>query len=339
MRILVLCFSALEDIAMTVPVFRALFEAHPELQVSLVTSTKAQPMFKEFKRLQVVPIVFNAKHWEWKALFQLFRELKAQNKYTAVADLQRGLSSFALGGFFQLSGYRVVRVNNGRKEQKALTRSQKKIFKPLTHAVFRYATVFQKLGFEVPVADTFFASKPQFHPKFTTWENPQQKWIGMAPFAVELGKRYPLDQMQKVIAYLQQKHRIFLFGGETEEKKQGIVWAKAFPNVVVVEEELNFEESLDLIPYLDLMISLDSAYGHMGANAQVPVVSIWGQTHPYGGSAPFGQSDKNALIPDRKQFPELPVSVDGNKKGIDMGAIFKTIPPKKILEKILEVLD
>lgn len=338
MRILVFCFSTLGNIAMTIPVFRALFDAHPELQISLVIPAKARPLFKEFERLEAVPVFFNERHQGWKGLYRLFKELQDQNKYTAIADLQGDIRSVVLGGFFQLRGSGVERISRGRLEQKALTRSQKKIFKPLTHTVFRYATVFQKLGLEVTVADTPSPPKPAFNLKFTKWENPQRKWIGIAPFVLELGKRYPLDQMQKVIAYLQQKHTVFLFGGEAQEKQQCVVWAKAFSNVVVVEEELNFEEALELIPYLDLMISMDSAYGHFGANAQLPVVSIWGQTHPYNGSAPFGQSHKQALVPDRKQFPELPVSIDGNRKGVDMAAIFKTIPPKAILEKALEIL-
>ena len=68
------------------------------------------------------------------------------------------------------------------------------------------------------------------------------------------------------------------------------------------------------------------------------MLTIWGQTHPYAGFAPFGQSIANAILPDLKQFPSLPRSVDGNKKGVQMGAIFKSITPKLILEKALKLM-
>ena len=144
--------------------------------------------------------------------------------------------------------------------------------------------------------------------------------------------------MQQVIAFLQQSHKVYLFGITPEEIEQFRVWEKAYPNVVNASEKMSFEEQLNLIPHLDLMLSMDSQFAHFAANWKVPVLTIWGQTHPYAGFAPFGQSIANAILPDLKQFPSLPRSIDGNKKGAQMEAIFKSITPKLILEKALELI-
>ena len=53
-----------------------------------------------------------------------------------------------------------------------------------------------------------------------------------------------------------------------------------------------FKEELALISNLDLMVSMDSSNGHLAAIYGVPIVTLWGVTHPFLGFAPFGQHIK-----------------------------------------------
>ena len=53
---------------------------------------------------------------------------------------------------------------------------------------------------------------------------------------------------------------------------------------------------LEIISNLDAMVSMDSANGHIAANYNVPVISIWGLTHPFGGYAPFLSIPENTLM-------------------------------------------
>jgi len=48
---------------------------------------------------------------------------------------------------FTVSGKKIVSVDKGREEKKALTRSENKIFKPLTTMFERHVKVFEQLGF------------------------------------------------------------------------------------------------------------------------------------------------------------------------------------------------
>ena len=57
------------------------------------------------------------------------------------------------------------------------------------------------------------------------------------------------------------------------------------------------------MPYLDLMISMDSANGHMAANTGIRVLTLWGMTHPFCGFSPFNQPLDHAITLDRTNPP------------------------------------
>ncbi len=94
-----------------------------------------------------------------------------------------------------------------------------------------------------------------------------------------------------------------------------------------------------MIGNLDVMVSMDSGNGHLAANAGVPVITLWGVTHPYAGFAPFGQAPKNALTADREQFPQIPTSVYGNRLPKGYEKAFRSINPKTVIEKVLDVIN
>ena len=102
---------------------------------------------------------------------------------------------------------------------------------------------------------------------------------------------------------------------------------------------MSLSEELALISNLDLMVSMDSGNGHLAAMFGVPVITIWGVTHPYAGFAPFNQPESNSLTADREAFPMIPTSVYGNKLPEGYDKAMKTIPPALVYERILQVLE
>ena len=86
------------------------------------------------------------------------------------------------------------------------------------------------------------------------------------------------------------------------------------------------------------MLAMDSGNGHLAANYGVPVVTIWGVTHPHAGFAPYKQPIKNSLIPDRGEFPLIPTSVYGNKFPENYVEAINSISPDRVVETILGVL-
>jgi len=135
------------------------------------------------------------------------------------------------------------------------------------------------------------------------------------------------------------KYKILLFGGGTKEIEVLEGMAQTSENVFCMAGKLNLSEELQLISNLDVMLSMDSGNAHMAANYGIPVVTLWGVTHPYAGFYPFGQPMENALMADRETYPLIPTSVYGNKVPQGYENTMKTIKPKDVLERLMVILE
>ena len=82
----------------------------------------------------------------------------------------------------------------------------------------------------------------------------------------------------------------------------------------------------------------DSGNGHLAAMYGVPVVTLWGVTHPYAGFVPFNQPESNQLMADRKKYPLIPTSIYGNKYPPNYELVMNTIPPETVVSKVEKVI-
>src|SRR5690606_21589646 len=116
--------------------------------------------------------------------------------------------------------------------------------------------------------------------------------------------------------------------GGPEEAAIAKNWAANYKNTFSLINKLTLSEELQTISNLDLMISMDSAGMHMASLMGIPVISIWGATHPFAGFLGYGQSEEDCVQID---LYCRPCSVFGNKicyrgdhacmHGIDSGMI------------------
>ena len=332
--------SAMGDVAMTVPVLRALAHHYPELKLTVISRPFFKPFFKDIPNLHFFAFDEKKRHKGILGLWRLFQDLKAL-KIDAFADLHNVLRSKVVRTLFALSGKKTAFVDKGRAEKKALTRVENKIFQPLTTMFERHQLVFETLGFP------FDLSRPQFPAKAKISQSELasivsqfNKLIGIAPFAQYDSKVYPLDLMQEVIDTLaqNQEHTILLFGGGQNEKEQLDNLKDDKKNVINMAGKIPFQDELNLISNLDVMLSMDSGNAHIAAMLGVPVVTLWGATHPYAGFLPFNQTLDNALVSDRNQYPQLPTSVYGNKKVAGYENAMRTILPEQVVARIAEIL-
>jgi ADP-heptose:LPS heptosyltransferase len=194
--------------------------------------------------------------------------------------------------------------------------------------------VFQQLGFRVDLSNPTFPEKAILDSELIQLigEN-NAKLIGIAPFAQYDSKVYPLDLMQEVINRLAstKNYKILLFGGGKKEIELLDSFSKDKENVVVVAGQLKFQQELQLISNLDVMLSMDSGNAHIAAMLGVKVITLWGATHPFAGFSPFNQPLENALTADRNLFPKLPTSVYGNKMVEGYEDAMRTIGVEKVV--------
>ena len=297
------------DVAMTVPVLKALTAQHPELKITVVTRAFFEPFFQDLKNVEVYSADLKEKHKGIFGLYKLSKELKAL-KFDAVADLHNVLRSKILKLFF--TGKKVVQIDKGRAEKKALTSG--KYFQQLKSTHQRYADVFKALGLPLDLSrPTFPRSKPLSTNLSQFISNTERKVVGIAPFAAHKSKMYPLEKMENVISELSKNYNIILFGGGKSEVEVLNEIDSKNTNVSSVAGKLTLNEELILISNLDVMLSMDSGNAHLAAMLGIKTITIWGVTHPFAGFAPFNQPEEYALLADRKQFPLIPTSIYGNK--------------------------
>lgn len=321
---------------MTVPVLRAFVQQYPDVNITVVSRPFFKPFFEGIPNISFFAFDEKQRHKGFLGLLRLFQDLKVLN-IDAFADLHNVLRSKVVRTLFALSGKKTAFVDKARAEKKALTRAEDKVFKPLTTMFERHAKVFEELGFTVDLSNPTFPKKAILDSELIQLigEN-NQKLIGIAPFAQYDSKVYPLDLMQEVINQLAENstYKILLFGGGKKEVELLNSLSKGKENVIVVAGQLKFQQELQLISNLDLMLSMDSGNAHIAAMLGVKVITLWGATHPFAGFSPFNQPMGNALVSDSNLFPKLPTSVYGNKMVEGYEDAMRTIAVEKIVSSV-----
>ncbi|MFL1010612.1 glycosyltransferase family 9 protein [Flavisericum labens] len=332
--ILVIRLSAMGDVAMTVPVLRALIQQYPELKITILTRAFFIPFFRHLENVELVAAELKGSHKGFFGLYKLARELN-KKKFYVIADLHNVLRTKILKQF--LKSKRFISIDKGRKEKKKLTSGKR--FEPLKTTHQRYADVFGGLGYPVDLSNPNFPEKVDLSGKIKeVIGNTSKKRIGIAPFAAHEGKMYPLDLTKEVIEVLNKDYQLVLFGGGSKEIAVLNHFEATFENVISVAGKLTLDEELDVISNLDAMLSMDSGNAHVAAMLGVKTITIWGVTHPYAGFAPFNQPEDYSLLADRNQFPKIPTSVYGNKYPENYKEASRSISPETVVSKIKSIV-
>jgi ADP-heptose:LPS heptosyltransferase len=337
-HLLVMRFSSMGDVAMTVPVVKALLDQNPEVTVTYVSRPAFAEFFAGIPRLNFFAADLKNEYDSFAGILKLKSHLQKAAKPDAVADLHNSLRTKILRNLFRFNGLRVKYVDKGRAEKKLLTRFPYKVLKPLKRTHERYADVFRELGFRIDL-DYQLANNPiPLTADITAVTGiKEQPWIGITPFAQYKGKTYPIEKMGEVISALStQNVKVFLFGGSPLDQEKCEGWEAKYANVVSVIRKLNMQQELVLISQLNVMLTMDSAGMHLASLRGTPVVSIWGATHHYAGFLGYGQSEKNIVADD---IECRPCSVYGNKPCFrkDYACLYN-VEPQTVVSNLLKLV-
>ena len=338
------------DVAMTVPVVRALTSAYPDLRVTVLSRPWAEPLFRALGP-QVGFVGADLKkpggrHRGLMGLHHLYYDLLQPLGITHVADMHSVLRSHVLRLRFRLAGVRVARIDKHHALRRQLCHegaeafAQKGLHLPTVFEA--YADCLSRLGFPVDLSD------PQFHTPLSSLrpqamspgsqEAPHrstshQRQIGLAPFATHPGKELPLPVVEQVMTLLLSRPdvSICLFGRGERESRLFPLWQERWPARIVIASETcsNILDELLLMSHLSAMLSMDSANQHLASLVGTRVVSVWGQTHPAAGFAPWRQLATDSL---QSEMPCRPCSVFGNRKCRLAGVAAGTFPCLQRLE-------
>jgi ADP-heptose:LPS heptosyltransferase len=321
-KILVLRFSAMGDVVLLVPVVKSLIAAHPDVEVTIVTRPKFAPFFYDMERVIVFPADVDYTYDGIFGMRDLFRTLIRKADYDLVIDMHDHIRTIFLRTLFRIFGTEVIIFNKGRHEKKAFSRKENKIDTPLPHTVDRYKKAFEKAGFSFDLlAPPYFTLNESIQAAASAWLEKKnltkkEKWIGIAPFAMHGSKIWPLENYAVVIEQILAKipARFFMFGGGPREVKYFESLKARFPeHCEIVADQLKLRQEIAMMQNLDLMLCVDSSNMHLAALAGVPLLSVWGGTHPGTGFGPFGKGEESIIQISRTALPCRPCSVYGRE--------------------------
>ena len=334
-NVLVIRFSAIGDVAMTVPVLQSVARAYPDTHFTMLSNARFAPLFAGMPdNVSFLGVDLKKDYHGFGAMFKLFLSLRKKH-FDAVADIHRVLRTTALSFFYRLFFTKVRRIHKDRRSRKRLTRFKNKDLTPRLTSFDRYRIVLEKLGFkfDVEFSSIFGNGKGDLSAIKNIVGNKECPWIGVAPFAAHKGKIYPLYLMEEVVAQLDSagvcRQFVFAYGKELAQVQE---WAEKYRSVEMIDTSLGMAGELILMSHMNVMLAMDSSNMHLASLTGTPVVSIWGATHPAAGFMGWGQDPDNCIQLD---LPCRPCSIYGKKEcmygdyrcltGIDPDTIFSKV--------------
>lgn len=222
--ILITRFSALGDVAMTLPVIYGACSANPDKTFVMLTRKLPAKLFLcPPPNLKVAGVDLNS-YKGVSGLKRLLDEMISQYGIDSVVDLHDVIRTQIIRTLAALKGLHTSHINKGRRARKALTRSNKKTVVQLTPMPDRYREAFHRL--HIDVSDSFRTLFTSGKAPADLFRHPSipakagETWLAIAPFAAHAGKIYPLHLMEKIVDHYAAipGMRIFILGAGKEEQ-------------------------------------------------------------------------------------------------------------------------
>ena len=343
-NVLITKFREFTDVIMTLPVIYSACGSNPDCSFVLVTRRSLAPLFINAPSNLTVEGIDTADYAGIGGAARLWRELRGRYNPHRFIGLDNDAWTRWIALRARLAGVASSLVRNAPGKNK-LIRKNNKVMLPLLTARARYREAFFRLG--LPIQEHFQGlygkggkGDPALFDAVTPPPRPGETWIGIAPFAKHRGKSYPVEMMEEVVDILQRNIpdlKIILFGGGERERAILADWSRRHPCAVSpAVARLGFPAELSLLSYLDVMLTMDSANMHLASLVDVPVVTVWGATHPYCGYKGWHQKESRAIsLP----MPCRPCSLHGDRPcHRDDYHCLTAIKPQFIADRILSLL-
>lgn len=333
-------FATMGKVAMTIPIVYQVCVANPSISFTLATRKGNEDLFVNKPANLTVVGIDMKKYRTFFGAIRLAKNLRLRYNFDAIADLQSSAYTWFIDKYFSFKKVKVATLDRCRKYCRKLTKGE--LRNAITPIQERLREVMTTLGLEV--GDEFISILNYGEPinsKIVPEKGQEEKWIAIAPFANHKGKAYPIEQMQMIIVELARwdNTHIFLFGGGKNEHDILDSIMRRHKNVTSVPhiDEHTIADELDLMSHCDVMITMDSANMHLAPLVELPVVSVWGATHPWCGEMGWHQAQRDTVQLD---LDCRPCSMNGNKRcRFGDYHCLHDISPEMIIKKVKTVLD
>jgi len=309
MRILVIRFSAMGDVALTTPAISGIKMSYPDAKIVMLT----RPAFKSFfADTELFLPDLKGRHKGFLGIIRIFIDLRKTGKFDHVIDLHNVIRSRILGLLFRFTSATVTVIDKGRDEKRRLIKGLEK--NQLKHSVERYLETFERAGFSVKTTDA-----PWIRPAENAlgqlselFENEKTINIGVAPFAKHPLKTWPIKYMEKLLELISNGRNVkfWFFGGKEDEAELETLVIK-LGNAYCFAGKYPLDVELAAISKLDFMIAMDSSNMHLAALVSTKVVSIWCATDPLAGFGAWHQPESYSIRISTEELTCRPCTIFG----------------------------
>lgn len=343
-RVVITKFREFTDVIMTVPVIYSACASNPHLDFVLVTRPSLVSLFvNPPENLQIEALDINGYKGADGAL-KLWKRLEADFHPDILVCLNTSAFFRLVALRARMSGCKASALKSA-PHYRRLIRRNNKVMLPLLSTRARYREAFFRVG--IAVQEHFKGlygenghGDPQLFASITPPPEASEIWVGIAPFAKHRGKAYPPELMEEVLDIIEKEVKgvkVFLFGGGEGEREILTQWAERHECAMSpVQARLGFPAELSLLSFLDVLVTMDSANMHLASLVGVPVITLWGATHPYCGYKGWHQKESATI---QLPMPCRPCSLFGDKdchRG-DYHCL-TAIKPRFIADKIIGAL-
>jgi heptosyltransferase-2 len=313
-KILIIRLSSLGDIVLTTPLIKSLKQKFPKSKIFFLTKAQYQDLLKNdpniFSLIKFDPF---KKHRGVSGFLKLVEELKTLD-FDLVVDLHVNLRSFLIQHLLKTK----IKIKYDKRWLARFLLVHFKFIKvkPI-HTVDLYLEGLKKIGVNSSEKDPkiFLDQEGEKFLKDFLIERKIEKddvVVGIHPGARWETKRWDERKFGKVCQILNQKPRakIILFGDQEDQELIERISSSTEGQKLFKAVNLPLNKFISLIKGCDCLVTNDSGPMHIASALGVPVVAIFGPTHPQLGFSPIGP--ENIVLTANVKCS--PCSLHGEKK-------------------------
>lgn len=278
MKILILRFSSIGDIVLTTPVVRCLRKKFPDAEIHFATKKSFQSILQNNPYIRKLHLLDDS-------LGCLVNELK-QEKFDYIVDLHNNQRTLLIKLQLGVKSFSFHKVNF----EKWLMVNLKVNRLPAKHIVDRYLDTCKDLAVtnDGEGLDYFLSGQDRVDIKEILPTEFRHGYISWVIGAKQNTKKFPVAKIVSVLKQLN-KPVVLMGGKEDVDEANQIVSQITNANGKLFNAcgKFSLNQSASLVQQSQMVVTNDTGLMHIAAAFKKPIISIWGNTIPGFGMAPY----------------------------------------------------
>lgn len=274
MKFLIIRFSSIGDIVLTTPVIRCLKKQLPDAEVHFLTKGSFATIVENNPYIDKVHLLAHSRD-------TMMHGVK-QEGYDFIIDLHHNLRTLQLKKELGIKSFSFNKLNI----RKWVYTNLKWNLMPGLHIVDRYMETVKSFGIENDGEglDYFIPEKDEVKLKDIPVSH-YAGYIGIVIGAAHNTKKMSVEKLKELCSKID--HPVILLGGKEDEENGKQITSVDPVKIYNACGKFKLNESADLVRKSKLIITHDTGLMHIAAAFKKPVISVWGNTVPEFGMAPY----------------------------------------------------